>query len=525
MVLLGVGVWLWPTGGDEGLGEPTYTVVRGPLIISVVEGGEIEAEDKANISNKTNRSVIIKAILDEGTAVRKGDMVVEFECQDLLDLIEGSKLTLLTSENKHTEASETLKLVRKKVANDLSKAKQDVIDAKENQIRYVKGEGPLKGKKLKSSISLAKRDLLLAQEKLSFKLRANADKRLDSPYSENEIKADRLGVDRMVVGVEEAESDLRMFHEYDDARSKRNLATAITDAELGLEKATITARTETMIAETAEMTLRQNLMQNKKIHAGLLEEQQDLMVKAEADGLVVYASGSRWWQEAPASDVGDTVKSRQRLMIIPDMTSLQVKTKVYESVISMVKPGLPATVSVDAQGNRILLGTISNVDAVPASQHRFLSPGVKVFNVIVDFEEGTDTTGLKPGMTVEVELELERLDDVISIPVAAVFTEQEQTYCRKIVDGHYVKTPIKVGRMNETHVEIRDGLSVGDEILLSVPLTDTAAPNGNNARSRPDRRADTKGAAKPAMKTPATKPVGMGGGKQGKRPAGKGQPK
>ena len=57
----------------------------------------------------------------------------------------------------------------------------------------------------------------------------------------------------------------------------------------------------------------------------------------------------------------------------------------------------------------------------------------KVFSVIVKLDQRVE--GLKPGMTAEVELVLARLVDVLSVPVAAVFTEQEKTYCWRLDGG------------------------------------------------------------------------------------------
>jgi multidrug efflux pump subunit AcrA (membrane-fusion protein) len=165
--------------------------------------------------------------------------------------------------------------------------------------------------------------------------------------------------------------------------------------------------------------------------------------------------------------VGEKINSRQQLMIIPDMSTLQVKTRVYEAMVDQVQPGLEALIRLDAKPDLPLTGKVSKVGVLPDSQNRWLSPDVKVFNVIVAMDQRPE--GLKPGMTAQVELMLARLENVLSVPVAAVFTEQEKTYCWRPNGGKPEMAPIKIGRTNDRRAEIVSGLEEGDVVLLSPP--------------------------------------------------------
>ena len=73
-------------------------------------------------------------------------------------------------------------------------------------------------------------------------------------------------------------------------------------------------------------------------------------------------------------------------------------------------------------------------------------------------------------MTADVELILDRLDDILQVPIAAVFSEGESTFCWKVTGrSRRTKVPVKVGRSNETDVEILEGLAEGDIVLLVPP--------------------------------------------------------
>ena len=81
-------------------------------------------------------------------------------------------------------------------------------------------------------------------------------------------------------------------------------------------------------------------------------------------------------------------------------------------------------------------------------------------------------------MTAQVELVLARLVDVLSVPVAAVFTEQEKTFCYRVNGGRPEQVNVKVGRMNDKRVEIASGLAKGDRVLLAPPSGGSVGDEG-----------------------------------------------
>ena len=75
-----------------------------------------------------------------------------------------------------------------------------------------------------------------------------------------------------------------------------------------------------------------------------IEELQYCTVKAEKSGLVIYPSAARW-KNAPEIEEGATVHMDQVLLLMPDLSKMQVKVGIHESVIDRIKPGLEARVT------------------------------------------------------------------------------------------------------------------------------------------------------------------------------------
>ena len=462
----------------------TVRVTRGDLVVSITETGEIEAERRKVISNELRWPVIIKQVVSEGTLIKKGQVIIHFECKELADAVSQQKLTVTTSKNNYTQARENLKLKKKEMTNKVHKAEQAVIDAEQDQHRYKKGDWPVKLNEAKSDIRIARRSLTLARDKLDFKKRVNRELKEHSPYSANEIKADQLGVDQLQLALEKAQTKLKIMQQYDHPRELRKLGTKVEQTKLDRERAKLEANTQLLTAEadTHAKKLRLDL-QSRKLD-DMLEQEAKLTVKAKKEGLVVYRTGGNRWRPSNVNiEVGEKINPRQQLMIIPDMSSLQIKTKVYEAMIDQVKPGLTAAIRLDAKADQALSGRVTKVAVLPDSQHRWLNPGVKIFNVTVKLDRLIP--GLKPGMTAQVELILARLSKVLSVPVAAVFTEQEQTFCYRLSRGKAARTPVKVGRMNDKRVEIISGLKAGDKVFLAPPPESGGGNESSNSKVLP----------------------------------------
>jgi HlyD family secretion protein len=546
-------IWAVSRRSAPGMADaPMARVVRADLPVTVMESGEIEAARSRVIRNEINWSVIIESVVPEGTIVEKGQPIIVFKCKELEDELKRQEIEATNAENAYLQSVGTRQLKEEETSNNVAKAEQAVTDAKDDLRRYNEGEHPTQEDELKAAIQMAKRDLALAEDKLSFKLKANSDPDLSSPFSANEIEADRLGVERLKASLTKAQSDLRMYVDYDHPRNVRRLETAVRDAEIKLKRTNLEREAQMNAALGDEKTREFTRNAQAQKLKDLREDFSKLTVVADTPGLVVYDTGrNRWDRTQVLIAPSEKISPRQQLMIIPDMGTLQIKTRVYEAVVDQVKgqrstiaisdapdgaafasaggegarkdgtrregsrrrpasaPGegeaasMPASgpasrpasqahepaertearIRLDAKSDLVLNGHVRFVAPLPDSQGGWgPSTGVKVFNVIVTFDPDQPLDGLKPGMTAQVELLLANLRGVLQVPVAAVFTEQQQTYVYRVRGGSVEKTPVKVGRMNEKSVEVISGLAEGDIVRLTQPAETTSTRTDDAAR-------------------------------------------
>ena len=141
---------------------------------------------------------------------------------------------------------------------------------------------------------------------------------------------------------------------------------------------------------------------------------------------------------------------------LDDVSSVYVDFPVPETELADVGPGQAVTGKAASWPDRSFSGTVSVVSSR-------LDAGSRAATVRGQFPN-TDRA-LKPGMLVEVNVERGERPALV-VPEIAVLQVGDETYVWKIVDGAAVKTPIVVGGRVPGKVQVKEGLAVGDKIVV-----------------------------------------------------------
>jgi HlyD family secretion protein len=172
-------------------------------------------------------------------------------------------------------------------------------------------------------------------------------------------------------------------------------------------------------------------------------------------------------RQSPQIEPGATVRERQVLFYLPDLSRpLRVNTKVHESIVDRLRPGLRARVEVDAFPGQTFSGVVEAVAHQP-DPTTFLNPGLKVYTTRVAIEGGSPN--LRPGMTARVEILISELDNVLSVPVVAVVRyDDKDRVAVKTPDGGVDWREVTLGRSNEKMVEVKAGLKAGESVAIDA---------------------------------------------------------
>ena len=173
---------------------------------------------------------------------------------------------------------------------------------------------------------------------------------------------------------------------------------------------------------------------------------------------------------------GDTSGGKQ-CMQIADLSKMKVTVQVGEKDIAKIAVGQSANVTYPAFPDIVSQGTVTSIASVANSDAANGGGGSVTFNVDILIE--APDARLKPGMTAEVSVVTEQLNDVVMVPTMALMTEDgEHYYVNVATDGEGKQTR----RVKVTVVTQNDNDAVvgktqvkrddqGNEINPNVPVT------------------------------------------------------
>ncbi len=113
------------------------------------------------------------------------------------------------------------------------------------------------------------------------------------------------------------------------------------------------------------------------------------------------------------------------LMQVADLSQMKVTIQVSEEDIAQVAQGQTATVTFPAFSDLELEGNVQSIASIASNNGSEGSGGV-TFDVEVLIPQ--PDARLKPGMTAQVKLQVEKLDNVVMVPTTALKTEDGQNY-------------------------------------------------------------------------------------------------
>ena len=173
---------------------------------------------------------------------------------------------------------------------------------------------------------------------------------------------------------------------------------------------------------------------------------------------------------------GDTSGGKQ-CMQIADLSKMKVTVQVGEKDIAKIAVGQSANVTYPAFPDIVSQGTVTAIASVANSDSTYGGGGSVTFNVDILIE--APDARLKPGMTAEVSVVTEQLDDVVMVPTMALMTEDGEHYYVNVATDDGGK---ETRRVNVTVVTQNDNEAVvgktqvkrddqGNEINPDVPVT------------------------------------------------------
>ncbi|HSA00377.1 MAG TPA: efflux RND transporter periplasmic adaptor subunit [Candidatus Paceibacterota bacterium] len=441
-----------------------YEVKRGDFLISIVEGGTIEAVNEVSIRSEVEGTARIIYILPEGSYVKKGQLLVELDSSSARDAVNLQQINVEKAQFALVQSEQQLDIQKSLVDSEISAAELKVEFAQSDLDKFVKGEALQTRRDAQIEITNVIEQLQLAEETL----RWTEELYKQNYESKSKLDSDRLSVFQKKLQLEQREKALWMIETFDEPKKKRELEATLQEAKDNLERVKLQGERKLAQYNADVQTQKSTLELNK---SKLERDQKNLSatkILAPQDGLVVYAGGgdNRFSSESMIEE-GAVIRNRQEIIKLPDTSEMKLRVKIHESHINQIQAGQPAFIVLDSMPDQRFSGEVKRVAPLPDSQSRWGNPNLKVYATEIVIT--SKLPDIKPGVSARAEIVITNLQNVVTVPIQAVTTRKGKQVVF-LASAPENPVPVTIGQYNIKFIEIAEGLKEGDRVLLSPPF-------------------------------------------------------
>ncbi len=406
-----------------------YRVFEDEFVASINESGDIESsvnvEIRCEVKSKGKSGTAILEIIPEGSMVTEGDFICQLDDSVLQD--ELTKQRIEVAEDKAS----------------LIQAESDLDTAKRILNEYQNGLYDQEVAKLEAEVATAEEAVRRAAE-----FRRHSENLSRKGYrTKTQLEADKFAE-------EKAKLDLKLAIQNRDVYQLHTKDRMIAEfkAEIKKQEANV---------EATQYTVK--LSKDREVE--LEQEVANCRILAPIAGMVVYANEvDRRGDASFVIEEGALIRDGQPIVMLPDPSQMQVRTKVNDSKINRLEVGDPCLVRVDTEPESPVNGKVTKIAPFPLPRRWYQAP--IEYEVYVQITE--DSSLIRPGLRGKVEIFTERIADVIQAPLSSV-VRHEDDYFVFVKDGEAIEArQVEIGVNNDQFVIIQDGVAVGEEVLVDA---------------------------------------------------------
>jgi HlyD family secretion protein len=461
----------WVVGGAAEAPGTVAEVREGPFAVSIVETGTLQALRSVTYAShiQSNQAKIV-ALAPEGRMVAQGDLLILFDSAPFEEEIRRTEAQLAEARADLQKAQQDVNLQGIQNTEEISAARLK-SERSELELKDVEeGKGKLQEEEARAAVTQAQRELKTAETSLEDLRPMLAEGFITRAELERAEQAVSRGQEDLTLAQRKHESLVTYGRplELNQARAEahssreslRQLRTAVGHRLTQKHAAVDAARSRIAEASARLELARQQLARTE--------------ARADVAGIVVYRDVS-FGSERRKPQVGDQVWANQPLLILPDVSKMIVETRIRETDIHELEKNQNVEVRVDAYPDLRLTGRVTLVGTL--AQEEKERRGVKFFGVTIEIEQRE--ARLRPGMTARVEIQVEKRERALFVPVDAVFEREGRTVVYVARRRGLVPREVTLGPSNRDFVVISKGLSKGERVSLrepGAPVSEFASP-------------------------------------------------
>ncbi|MGD8626994.1 MAG: biotin/lipoyl-binding protein [Anaerolineae bacterium] len=407
--------------------KPTYTVARGTVVDSLTFTGRVSPLEEAELYFRTNGRVLA-VYVERGDAVATGDVLAELDVEALHRQMAQAELALETAQTdlESAEAQRAYELARARLNLEMEQIALDKLRGYDPEADLAVAEVELEQARIDLAQAQSRYDAVAHVADIAMRPEAEALQQATLAYTRAQAAYDRA--------VEQSAQQT-----FDVQSQQKRVALArleVTRLEAGVDP-----RLEQAVTK-AELDL-----------ADLQAQITDTLVVAPFDGEVTAVSTA----------AGQAVEGFRPVIVVADPGELEATAELGSEEMRRLSEGQAAAVIPVEYPGQELPGTIRSLPYPYGSggSATGLEEEDRATHLAVDW----GGLAIEPGDLVRITVELERKEDALWLPPAAIRTFEGRKFVVAQEGAGQRRIDVTLGIESEERVEIVDGLEEGDVVI------------------------------------------------------------
>ena len=167
--------------------------------------------------------------------------------------------------------------------------------------------------------------------------------------------------------------------------------------------------------------------------------------------------------------------SGTEIMTVANLNDMIISAHVNQADVTRLTAGQIVDISVESVPGLTMKGAVERIAPQATFKNNIKGFAARILIKNID-------PRVRPGMTANIKIPIASADNVVAVPLAAVFTEKNPTTLRmerfvyvKGDEDNYERRPIDIGVSDYSFAEVQSGLSAGDVVSLVLPPAEKKA--------------------------------------------------
>ncbi|PAW85122.1 MAG: hypothetical protein B9S33_10375 [Pedosphaera sp. Tous-C6FEB] len=157
------------------------------------------------------------------------------------------------------------------------------------------------------------------------------------------------------------------------------------------------------------------------------------------------------------------VNSGTEVLTIADLSELIINAHINQADVTRLTVNQRVQIEVEAVAGLKLFGRVDRI-----APQATIKNGIKGFSTRI-IVKNDEKSGVRPGMTANLTIPLQAADNVLAVPLAAVFSDQGDRFVYVKQGEKFARAPIMVGVTDYDYAEVTKGLQGGETVSLVTP--------------------------------------------------------